>query len=69
MRESPIPTYGRTGSKMPIKNYEMIEKMKMKAIHRCAERIEKTMKEGTTNNSTNHSHLGISAHLKAYYGL
>jgi hypothetical protein len=69
VRKSPIPTYGKTGSEMPIKNYEMIEKMKMKAIHRCAERIEETMKEGTTNKNSTHSQLSISAHLKSYYGL
>jgi hypothetical protein len=60
---------GEPGPKMSIKNFEIVEKMKMKAIHRCAERIEEATKDGNTHKIDNHSQFGISARLKSNYGL
>jgi hypothetical protein len=54
---------------MSIKNYELIEKMKLTAMRRCEERIENAAREGRDRKDRGTPQFGVSALLKSRHGL
>jgi hypothetical protein len=54
---------------MPIKNHEMIEKLKLMAMRRCEERIEHAAREGKESKDCGTPQFGVSALLKSRHGL
>jgi hypothetical protein len=54
---------------MAIKNYEMIEKLKLMAMRRCEERIEHAATDGKEKKDSGTPQFGVSALLKSRHGL